>query len=62
LRLFFEQDDGRKLIPALLPRIRRILSAHDAADSVEGMEYPIFKLHPLKGKLRRFWAVTVRAN
>jgi len=23
---------------------------------------PLFKLHPLKGKLRGFWAVTVRAN
>jgi toxin HigB-1 len=26
------------------------------------MDNPIFKLHPLKGKLRGHWAVTVRAN
>ena len=62
LKLFFEGDDGSKLIPALLPRIRLILSALDAAESIEGMNNPIFKLHPLKGDLRGYWAVTVRAN
>jgi proteic killer suppression protein len=62
LRLFFELDDGSKLIPALLPRIRLILSALEAADSIEGMNNPIFKLHPLRGDLRGRWAVTVRAN
>jgi proteic killer suppression protein len=62
LRLFFEHDDGSKLIPALLPRIRLILSALDAAESVEGKDNPIFKLHPPKDKLRVHWAVTVRAN
>jgi proteic killer suppression protein len=62
LRLFFERDDGSKLIPALLPRIRLILSTLDATDAIEGMNNPMFKLHPLKGDLRGHWAVTVRAN
>ena len=26
------------------------------------MDFPGLKLHPLKGKLKGFWAVTVRAN
>jgi proteic killer suppression protein len=26
------------------------------------MDLPGFRLHPLKGKLKGFWAVTVRAN
>jgi proteic killer suppression protein len=26
------------------------------------MEVPGFRLHPLKGNLKGFWAVTVRAN
>jgi len=26
------------------------------------MNQPLFKLHPLKGDLKGFWAVTVRAN
>jgi len=26
------------------------------------MDLPGFKLHPLKGQMKGFWAVTVRAN
>jgi toxin HigB-1 len=26
------------------------------------MEQPTFRLHPLKGEYKGFWAVTVRAN
>jgi proteic killer suppression protein len=29
---------------------------------VEDMDLPGFRLHPLKGDLKGFWAVTVRAN
>jgi hypothetical protein len=32
------------------------------ADGPEVMDLPGFRLHPLKGGLRGFWAVTVRAN
>jgi toxin HigB-1 len=62
LRLFYEQDDGSKLPSEMLPRIRLILTTLEAAQSVEGMNNPLFRLHPLKGKLKGFWAVTVRAN
>jgi len=34
----------------------------DAAGSVEDMNLPGFDLHALKGELRGFMAVTVRAN
>jgi len=33
-----------------------------AAPTVEHMDIPGFRLHRLKGKLKGFWAVTVRAN
>jgi proteic killer suppression protein len=62
LRQFFENDEGSKLPADMLRRIRQILTALEAAQTIEGMNQPLFKLHPLKGKLRRFWAVTVRAN
>ena len=26
------------------------------------MDLPSYRLHPLKGEMKRFWAVTVRAN
>ena len=46
----------------MLGRIRLILSALDASETVQGMSNPIFRLHPLKGDLKGFWSVTVRAN
>ena len=62
LKLLFEKDDPSKLNPAHVDRIRLILSTLDAAAVVEDMDQPVFKLHPLKGDLKDYWAVTVRAN
>ena len=62
LRLLFENDAGRRLGAVMVARLRLILSALDAAKSVEDMKQPTFRLHPLKGGLRGFWAATVRAN
>ena len=62
LRLYFEHDDGSKLPSDMLPRIRLILTALDAANALEGMDNPLFRLHPLKGNRHGTWAVTVRAN
>jgi proteic killer suppression protein len=50
------------MIASMLPRIRLILTNLEAAQTVQGIDLPTFKLHPLKGKLKGFWAVTVRAN
>jgi proteic killer suppression protein len=62
LQRLFEQDDGSKLPPDMVARIRLILSVLDATQEIEGMDIPNFHLHSLKGKLKRFFSVTVRAN
>ena len=62
LRRFYEQDDASKLPPDMIERIRGILSFLDAASRVEDMDQPSFRLHALKGDLKGYWAVTVRAN
>jgi proteic killer suppression protein len=62
LKLLFEEDDGKKLPADMLLRIRIILSTLHAAQDIEGMNLPTFRLHPLKGGLKDFYAVTVRAN
>jgi len=62
LRRFFEDDDGSRLSPHMLARIRLILSTLHAAQEVEGMNLPLFHLHSLKGDLKGFYSVTVRAN
>ncbi len=62
LKRLYEDDDRRLLPPEMMERIREILTALDAARSLEGLNRPSFQLHPLKGRLKGFWAVVVRAN
>ncbi len=46
----------------MLDKVKRILAVLDRANGPEAMDLPGFRLHPLRGDLRGFWAVTVRAN
>lgn len=62
LKRLYEADDASKLPPEMVARIRLVLSALDAAETAQDMAQPAFRLHQLKGDLRGFWAVTVRAN
>ena len=62
LRLLFERDDPAKVSPEYAARLRLILSVLDAVENIEEMDQPTFHLHALKGRLKGFWAVTVRAN
>jgi toxin HigB-1 len=62
LRRLFESDERRQLRPDLVERIRIILAALDAANTIDAMNRPSFRLHPLKGDWKGYWAVTVRAN
>lgn len=62
LRRFYENDDRRQLPPAFVERIRTILAYLEAAGTIEDMDKPSLRLHPLKGEMKGFWAVTVRAN
>jgi proteic killer suppression protein len=43
-------------------KLRDILARLDAARTASDMDMPGFRWHPLKGQLKGFWAVTVRAN
>ena len=62
LKRLFEEDDHRRLPAEDVDTIRCILSRLDAARSPQDMDAPGFRLHPLRGDLKGFWAVTVRAN
>jgi toxin HigB-1 len=62
LRQLFENDEGSKLPPDMLVRIRIILSALHAAEDKEGMSIPTFRFHALKGDRKGYFAVTVSAN
>jgi len=43
-------------------RLRMLLAALDTAQSIQDMNVPGFKLHPLKGRLKGRWAISVSGN
>jgi len=62
LKRLYEQDDARGIRTDLAPRVRVILNQLDQAQTIDDMSMISFRLHPLKGDLKGFWSVTVRAN
>lgn len=62
LKRLYEEDDTRGVTKEHAEKLRDILARLDAATTRQDMDLPGFRLHPLKGDLKGFWAVTVRAN
>lgn len=63
LRKFFEEGNPRGLSSEMVPRLRRILSALDAADDLAQLEtVPGWRLHALKGDLVGYWSLSVSGN
>lgn len=60
LKRLYEEDDSRGLNSQHVEKLRDILARLDAAAVLADMDLPGFRLHPLKGELRDFCAVTVR--
>jgi proteic killer suppression protein len=58
----FDDDDLRGVVADHATKLRNILARLDAAAAIEDMDLPGFPLHALKGELRGFWSITVRAN
>ncbi|HEX9468487.1 MAG TPA: type II toxin-antitoxin system RelE/ParE family toxin [Bradyrhizobium sp.] len=62
LRQLFEEDNTKGVSAEHVRKLRQILAVPHAAETIEALRLPTFGLHPLKGDLKGFWAVTVRAN
>ncbi len=62
LKRLYEGDDRRGIRPDLVEDVEDILARLDRAEAPQAMNLPGYRLHPLKGDLRGFWSVTVRAN
>ncbi|HTS36164.1 MAG TPA: type II toxin-antitoxin system mRNA interferase toxin, RelE/StbE family [Candidatus Solibacter sp.] len=62
LRRLYEDQDKSGIRADLLDTVERILSVLDAATVPQALDIPRYRLHPLKGDLKGFWSVTVRAN
>ncbi len=62
LRRLFENGDRKAIRRDLIDKVENILFVLNRAKTLADMNLPGFRLHPLKGELKGFWAVTVRAN
>jgi len=62
LRKFFESGSSAGIQPQHAARLRMQLAALDTAQTVEDMDVPGFRLHPLKGKEKGRWSIWVNGN
>ena len=62
LKRLHEDDEARGLSAEHVEKLRRVLGRLDIARVPQDLDLPGYRLHPLKGDLKGFWAVTVQAN
>lgn len=62
LKKLFDKGDRSKINPNLIDKVELILADLDAADTVNHMRQPGYRLHELKGDLSGFYAVVVSGN
>jgi proteic killer suppression protein len=62
LQQLFEEDNAKGVNAEHVRKIKQILALLDAATNLSGLDLQTYKLHPLKGDLKGFWSVTIRAN
>lgn len=62
LKALYEGQSSAKVAPGHIAKLKRILTALDRSSGAEGMNLPGFRLHPLKGRLKGHFAVSVSGN
>ena len=62
LKRYYARGEVRLLPADMLARIRSILARLDIAESIDDLRLNSYHLHPLKGDLKGYWSITVKAN
>lgn len=62
LARLYDTGSPRGIRTDLVAKIERILSVLDVATDPQALNLPGYVLHPLKGDMKGFWAVTVKTN
>jgi len=62
LQKFYESGSVAGIQSKHKQRLRMILDALDSSHEIDDMDVPGFRLHPLKGKLKGVWSVSVSGN
>jgi proteic killer suppression protein len=62
LETFFHTGSTTGIQPAHAKRLRLILTALNQAGSIQDLNLPGLRLHPLRGNRKGYWAVNVSGN
>ena len=62
LKRFYETGSTSGIQSAHQKKLRMRLAALDTAQTIEDMDVPGFRLHPLKGNRKGRWAIDVSGN
>lgn len=62
LKRFYESGSAAGIQPHHTARLRMQLAALDTAQTIEDMNVPGFRLHPLKGSSRGRWSIWVNGS
>lgn len=62
LQTFFESGSKRGIQTKHANKLRMQLVAIDTAFSIEDLDIPGYRLHPLKGNRKTVWSITVNGN
>ena len=62
LKRLYERGDASGIRPDLVETVGEVLAILDVSETPYALNLPGYRLHPLKGDLKGFWSVTVRAN
>jgi proteic killer suppression protein len=61
-RQLFEGESTKGVNAEHVRKLRQLLALLDVALTIADLNYETFRLHPLKGDLKGWWSMTVRAN
>ena len=62
LKRLYHRGDASGIGADIVSTVRNILSLLDVASSPKALNLPRYRLHPLKGQRRGYWAVWVTPN
>lgn len=62
LRKFYESGSAAGIQTHHAKRLKFLLTALDTSQTIEDMNIPGFRLHPLKGEAKGRWSVWVNGN
>ncbi len=62
LKALYDGRTVRRVAPEHIEKLRDILAVLDSSRNLQDVDLPGLRLHPLKGELKDYYAITVSGN